>query len=97
MSLHVWDRFIQDHRVVNLCRGIEPTVIESNTYPISAREAPEVVPRWFHAVEVTASGPSLVAICGEPLSADYIDASIPWEIGHAPCCERCMVKIVTAS
>jgi hypothetical protein len=45
VSLHVWDRFIQDHRIVNLCRGIEPTVIESNTYPISARESPQVIPR----------------------------------------------------
>ena len=91
VSLHAWAAAPRHHRVVKLCRGIEPTVITSDVNPISAREAPLEVPRWFHAVEVTATGPSARAICGQPISADYIDVSIPWELGHAPCCERCML------
>jgi hypothetical protein len=80
---------------VDLCRGMEPTVITTNVVPVSARESAEI-PRWFYAVEVTARGPSMTAICGAPISVGYVDVNVPWEPRHALSCRECMLMLHTA-
>ena len=75
---------------------VSPSELRNCKIVDSQRESVEI-PHWFHAVEVTASGPSMRAICGTPIGANYVDVNIPWQFGHALSCRECMLKVARPS